>query len=539
MNTMDIRRRTAARNPAGFHVFPDEDAIPSKYRFDSPFRPMTYLVGGQVKAWKGASSPVYSPISIRKDRGLRRTLLGRAPSLTSDEALRALAAAHEAFGSGRGEWPASSISRRISSVAEFLAGFGRKKSVVLKTLMWEIAKPYSELEDEFGRTLDYTRQIMETARNLEINARAVRSEKGILGIIRDEPLGVALCMGPYNYPLFETLSLVTAALIMGNTVIIKPPRFGILFFHHLLEDFRRSFPPGAVNVIFGEGPDIIEPLMRSGEVDIFAFIGSAKTANHLIGLHPRKNRLRNLLGLEAKNAAVILPDANLDIAVGESLLGALAFNGQRCAALKIFFVHRNVLEPFLERMTDGLAGIRIGLPWMKGVRITPLADPERIPYLDALCREAVAHGGWILNRGGGTLVKSLFFPTLISPVNSKMRIFHEEQFGPVIPVVPYDDISAPLHYVSRSKFGQQVSVFGEDFGALVQALDSLRSQVSRININTKCQRGPDSFPFTGRKDSALGDFSSTEILDVFSAKSTVAARVNPANERLFQKISWH
>ena len=538
MNANATREKTTGRNRSRFHLFPQESEIPAGARFDAPFRPMTYLIGGRSSTWKGASSPVYSPIYIRKGARLCRTPLGRSPSLTAREALRALEAARGAFHNGRGEWPGLPSSGRIACIESFLSGLVRKKGIILNTLLWEIAKPRLELEDELRRTVDYSRRIQAAAGALETQDRTVLTDKGILGIIRHEPLGVSLCMGPYNYPLFETLSLVMASLVMGNTVIIKPPRFGVLFFHHLIEDFRRSFPAGVVNVIFGEGPDIIEPLMRSGEIDVFAFVGSAKTANNLIGLHPRKNRLRNLLGLEAKNAAIVLPDANLDTTVAESLLGSLAFNGQRCAALKIFFVHKDILEPFLKRMADGLAAVRIGMPWTRGVRITPMADPERIPYLDALCREAEEHGGRVLNKGGGTFLKSIFFPTLISPVNSKMRLFHEEQFGPIIPVVPYDDLSVPLRYVSRSKFGQQVSVFGEDFDSLVRALDSLRCQVSRVNINTKCQRGPDSFPFSGRKDSALGDFSSAEILGIFSAKSTVAARENPANARLFRKINW-
>jgi len=537
MNANATREKTTGRNRSRFRIFPDKGEIPARARFETPFQPMTYLIGGRSKTWKGSSSPVYSPIHIRKKSRLCRLLLGRSPALSAQEALRALEAARQAFHNGRGEWPGLPFGGRMACIESFLSGLRRKKNVVLNTLLWEIAKPRLELEDELRRTVDYSRRIQAAAGALETQDRTVLTDKGILGIIRHEPLGVSLCMGPYNYPLFETLSLVMASLVMGNTVIIKPPRFGVLFFHHLIEDFRRSFPAGVVNVIFGQGSDIIEPLMRSGEIDVFAFVGSAKTANNLIGLHPRKNRLRNLLGLEAKNAAIVLPDANLDTTVAESLLGSLAFNGQRCAALKIFFVHKDLLEPFLKRMADGLAAVRIGMPWTRGVRITPMADPERIPYLDALCREAEEHGGRVLNKGGGTFLKSIFFPTLISPVNSKMRLFHEEQFGPIIPVVPYDDLSVPLRYVSRSKFGQQVSVFGEDFDSLVRALDSLRCQVSRVNINTKCQRGPDSFPFSGRKDSALGDFSSAEILGIFSAKSTVAARENPANERLFRKIS--
>ena len=402
--------------------------------------------------------------------------------------------------------------------------------------MWEIAKPYRELEDEFERTTSYIKQVIKIAREKEMNSRLLRREQGIMGIVHNEPYGVALCLGPYNYPLFETFSLVFPALLAGNTVIVKPPKFAVLFFNYLLENFRGCFPPGVINFISGDGKTIVEPLMKSGDVDVFAFIGSPATANRLIGLHPRKNRLRCLLGLGAKNAAVILPDASLETAVRESILGALAFNGQRCAALKIFFVHQDVQEAFRKGLIKEIAETRIGMPWMDGVRITPLADPDRILYLHELVEDALHQGSSIENDNGGKSIKSLFFPTILYPVHSKMKIYWEEQFGPVIPLVLYDKIEMPITYIINSQFGQQLSIFGTKVRAIAHLINSLKSQVARININTKCQRGPDLFPFTGRKDSAKGDFSTLEIMSFLSAKTVVAARENELSESLFKRL---
>jgi glyceraldehyde-3-phosphate dehydrogenase (NADP+) len=357
-----------------------------------------------------------------------------------------------------------------------------------------------------------------------------------MGLIHDEPHGVVLCLGPYNYPLFETFSLAFPALLAGNTVVVKTPKFGRLFFDLLLEGFQDCFPAGVVNIISGDGRTIVEPLMRSGEIDVLAFIGSGPTADRLIGLHPRKNRLRSLLGLGAKNPAIILPDADLGVAVQESLLGALAFNGQRCAALKMFFVHRDVAEAFRSRLSQEIAETRVGMPWMEGVRITPLADPERVPYLDGLVEDALGRGGRIGNENGGRSFHSIFFPTLLYSVRSRMRIYREEQFGPIIPLAFYDKMEEPVRYVFDSPFGQQLSVFGTEVRSLSRLIHSVRSQVSRVNVNTKCQRGPDLFPFSGRKDSARGDFSSLEIMDFFSAKTVVAARENELSEALFRSL---
>ena len=113
-----------------------------------------------------------------------------------------------------------------------------------------------------------------------------------------------------------------------------------------------------------------------------------------------------------------------------------------------------------------------------------------------------------------------------------MRVFHEEQFGPVIPVLAFTDVKEPIEYMIHSNYGQQVSIFGKDPDQVAEMIDPLVNQVCRVNINCQCQRGPDTFPFTGRKDSAEGTLSVSDALRVFSIRTLVAAKETDQNKKI-------
>ena len=133
-------------------------------------------------------------------------------------------------------------------------------------------------------------------------------------------------------------------------------------------------------------------------------------------------------------------------------------------------------------------------------------------------------------------MKSFFYPALLYPVSPAMRVYGEEQFGPLVPVVPYDDIREPIEYVVNSNYGQQASIFGRDAGQLALLVDSLVNQVCRININSQCQRSPDTFPFNGRKDSAEGTQSVSDALRIFSIRIVVSARETEENREIITDI---
>jgi len=323
---------------------------------------------------------------------------------------------------------------------------------------------------------------------------------------------------------------------MGNTVVFKPAKFGVLLIRPLLEIFRDSFPPGVINVIYGRGRETVSALMQSGKVDVFAFIGTHKGASDLKKLHPNPHRLRATLGLDAKNPGIILPDADLDIAVSECVTGALSFNGQRCTALKILFVHEDIATTFLDKFSQAISQLKPGMPWEPGAALTPLPELGKTEYLSTLVANALARGARVVNPHGGETAHSFFFPALLYPVTPQMRVYQEEQFGPVIPVVPYRDLDEVIDYVMNSDFGQQLSLFGNDAQQIGRLIDAFSSQVGRINLNAQCQRGPDSFPFNGRKDSAEGTLSVPDALRVFSIRTMVAAKDTAESKALIGNI---
>jgi glyceraldehyde-3-phosphate dehydrogenase (NADP+) len=517
--------------------FPEPGQVPAEYRLDQPVEQREYLIDGQIIHWLGPLQKVFSPVCVFGEDGVAKpAFIGEYPMMTRAESLLALESAVRAYDHGRGAWPTLPVEERISCIEKFTFLMKEKRHEVVNLLMWEIGKTLPDAGKEFDRTVEYIRDTIEALKDLDRNSSRFQIRQGIIGQVRRSPLGVVLCMGPFNYPLNETFTTLIPALIMGNTVIFKPPKYGVLLHRPLLEAFRDAFPPGVVNTVYGHGPEVVGPLMESGRIDVLAFIGSSKVANILKKQHPRPNRLRCVLGLEAKNPAIVLPDADLELAAGECALGSLSYNGQRCTALKILFVHQSIAGEFLALLTERISELRSGMPWEPEVKITPLPEDGKTQYFRDLVADAVAKGAKILNPGGGESLHTYFHPALLFPVNNSMRVWHEEQFGPVIPVAPFSDISEPLDYVTESNYGQQISIFGRDADAIAHLVDPLVNQVCRLNINSQCQRSPDEFPFTGRKDSAEGTLSVSDALRVFSIRSLVAAKSTDLNKSIITRI---
>lgn len=518
------------------HLIIEKKAIPDAFVLPELIEQKTYLSDGELVTWDGPTHEVFSPICMPTSEGVQRIKIGSYPICTEKEAKIALDAACNAYNDGRGEWPTMSVAQRIHCVEHFITKMLAQKEIVVKLIMWEIGKTYADSEKEFDRTVEYIYATIEALKDIDRDSSRFTIEQGIVAQIRRSPLGVVLCMGPFNYPLNETFTTLIPAIIMGNTLLFKAPKHGTLLHYPMLEAFKTCFPKGVVNTIYGRGNVIIPPLMESGKINVLTLIGSSKVANQLKKLHPKINRLRAILGLDAKNAAIVTKDADVKLAVQETVLGALSFNGQRCTALKTIFVHQSVANEYIELLKEQVAKLQFGLPWEKGVTLTPLPEPGKPAYLNDLIEDAKLHGAAVMNKNGGTIKETFFYPAILFPVNHKMKIYTEEQFGPIIPVIPFDDIEEPIQYIIESTHGQQVSLFSKNKSELASLIDPLVNQVSRVNINCQCQRGPDSFPFTGRKDSAEGTLSVVDALRSFSIRSLVAAKLTEENKHIINDI---
>jgi glyceraldehyde-3-phosphate dehydrogenase (NADP+) len=517
-------------------LFPTEKDIPTQYNLPAFQEQREYLINGELKIWRGTLNQVASPVFLKVGDGYQQKIIGSTPLLTKLEALQALDAAVKAYDLGHGAWPTMSVTERIEHVEKFLKAMRLVRDEVVKLLMWEIGKSLKDSEKEFDRTCDYIHDTIKALKDLDRNSAKLVEEQGFMAQIRRVPLGVALCMGPFNYPLNETFTTLIPALIMGNTVVFKPAKYGVLLIRPLLEAFRDSFPAGVINIIYGRGRDTVGALMETGKIDVFAFIGTNKGANDLKKLHPKPHRLKSILGLDAKNPAIVLADADIDNAVTECITGSLSFNGQRCTALKILFVHQSIVEKFTQKFLAEVKKLKPGMSWDAGVALTPLPEPGKTDYLKGLVDNAKANGANVLNENGGEMFHSFFYPAIVYPVNEKMNLYHEEQFGPVVPIVPFSDEKEAIDYVVNSNFGQQVSIFGNNSKKLAMLMDAFVNQVGRINVNTQSQRGPDTFPFNGRKDSAEGTLSVSDALRVFSMRTIVAAKSTDANKQIISQI---
>ncbi len=480
------------------------------------------LINGEILTWDGPTHVVKTPYLIDGERAS----LGEYPLLDSATAVAAVEAAASAYDSGFGAWPQMDPERRVVAIEQFLSQMIQKRDEVALLIAKETAKPLPLSYKEFDRTVEYIHQTVSAYREL-IWEEGIKQPYGtsLQASVERTPLGTTLCMSPFNYPLNETFTSVIPALIMGNTVVIKPARFGVLLFQPLLEAFKDCFPPGVVNFVYGDGKEVVAPIMKSGKVDTLAFIGSTKVANGISSLHPAPHRLTKILGLGAHNPAIIFEDADLQGNIKEIVAGSLTFNGQRCTTLALHFVDASRGDEYSKMLANEVSQLQLGDPFTPGVQITALAEGEgKLEYLRELIDDACAKGARIINQNGGTIFENIMVPAVLYPVSDTMRIFHEEQFGPIVPIVPFQNMSEVTKAIKDSPYGQQIGIFGENHIEIQKAVRLLKNSCARININTQCQRGPDQLPFTGKKESGLGTLSIVDALKAFSCPTVISGR---------------
>ena len=390
------------------------------------------FIGGKLLGWDGPVVEVKSPIVDESTGG--KAIIGKLAQMSETDALQALDAAVSAWDEGQGTWPQMSLAQRITAVERFVSELKSNRAEIVDVLMWEICKNSADAAKEFDRTMDY---VASSIANLKESVRGSFGEwttvSGTRAKVRRGPVGVNLMLAPFNYPLNEMYAMLIPSLLMGNVVVMKLPNIGGLAHMLTADAFARALPPGVVNFLTGSGRTTCTPVMKSGSVDMLGFIGGSKAADALIGAHPFPHRLKVFSQLEGKNLGIVMPDADLDVAAAQCRDGATSYNGQRCTAIKLIMVQEKVAENFLAKLKSAVSALKAGLPWEEGVMITPLPEPKKPAYLEELIADAVAQGASVINseEGGGTRKGALFIPAIVYPVTPKMRLFHEEQFGPV------------------------------------------------------------------------------------------------------------
>jgi len=483
------------------------------------------LLDGKVLPWEGELQTVYAPI-FESEESETKVKIGFQARMGEAESVAALEAAVKSWNNGRGEWALATPATRIAKIEELVKELKPKRDEIINVLMWEICKTKADATKEFDRTMAFIADTIKTYKAMLKEDNSFAQVEGALAQIKRSPIGVMLNLGPFNYPFNETYCTLIPALLMGNSVVMKLPNVGCLAHICTMETYAKVFPPGVVNFVSGAGRATMPPIMKTGKVDIFAFIGGSTAADALLKQHPKPHKLKASLALDAKNLCVIAADADLDSTVKECITGTLSYNGQRCTALKLLMVHSSIADAFVAKFAEAVDALKLGLPWEAGVNLTPLPEPNKPAYLRELIADAEGLGAKVVNGLGKKENGPFVRPSVLYPCSSSMRVWKEEQFGPLIPIGTYTSLDDVYAYLDESTFGQQAAIFCNDVTAYGPLIDVLANNVGRVNVNAQCQRGPDVFPFSGRKSSALGTLSVSEALKTVSVETVIATKDN-------------
>ena len=518
---------------------PPAGAKPNDQHFDN--RPKVYqnivFINGQLQPYNGPVQDVTSPVFDNSIN--QRATIGQLPQMDEKLAMKAVDAAARAWDKGQGLWPQMTLAARIDAIVAVMNSLKENRDEIVRTLMWEIAKSASDAAKEFDRTMLFVDAVITELRSDPSLGSGFSEWSSVSGVgvrVRRGPIGVMLALAPFNYPLNEMYAMLIPSLLMGNTAVLKLPAIGGLVHMLTAEAFAKHLPPGVINFVSGSGRKTMGPIMESGLVDVLGFIGGTRGADALIKAHPKPHRLKVFAQLEGKNLGIVMKDADLDDAVKQCLLGALSYNGQRCTAIKLIMVHEAVADVFVSKFITAVSALKAGLPWEEGVSITPLPELAKPKILEELIADALKHGATLANaaQGGAELRGALFTPAIVDHVKPSMRLFHEEQFGPVVPIARFADVADVKLAIKESWNGQQAAIFTKDDKVASPLVDTLSTVVGRININVQCGRSPDNVPFSGRRSSAMGTMSVLDALRAFSVETVIAY---PANSEVSSSVA--
>ncbi|MGC8568225.1 MAG: aldehyde dehydrogenase family protein [Candidatus Micrarchaeia archaeon] len=317
-------------------------------------------------------------------------------------------------------------------------------------------------------------------------------------IISREPLGVVACISSFNYPLLSMASKIVPALIAGNSVVAKPasddPIVAIMFTRML--EFA-GFPPGSVNLITGPGKTIGDAIAKSDKIRMITMTGSTETGKHITSVCGIK---RLHLELGGKAAAIVAPDADINLAAEKILEGSLRYSGQRCDAISRVLAAKEIHKELVDKLLKGIDSYIYGDPFNKRTKILPLINEKAAEKVESLVKDAVEAGAILLK--GGHRNKNFFEATLIDNVPLTARIAWEETFGPVVSIIEVENVEKAVEISNMSEYGLDACVFSKSFDTAMKIAKSLED--GSVTINDMPSHGVGYFPFGGNKNSGLG-----------------------------------
>ncbi|ERK32443.1 NADP-dependent glyceraldehyde-3-phosphate dehydrogenase [Clostridium intestinale] len=449
-----------------------------------------YVGGEWVKSETSKLISINSPVD--------GSLVGKVQAMSKEEVDYAIQNAKEA----QKQWDKMPINKRATILLKAADLLDEKAEEIANIMVLEIAKDKKSAISEVNRTADYIRFSADTAKNMAGETLPGESfpgtGKGKISIVNRVSLGVVLAISPFNYPVNLSASKIAPALMAGNSVVLKPATQGSISALHLVRVFQEAgVPAGVINTITGRGSEIGDYVVGHPLVDFINFTGSTEIGLRISGITTMKPLLMELGG---KDAAIVLEDADLDLAAHNIVAGAYSYSGQRCTAVKRILVIDKVADELVKKVREKVKLLKVGNPINEQVDVVPLIDDKAADYVESLILESKEKGATILE--GGNREGNLIYPTLVDNVTLDMRLAWEEPFGPVLPIIRVNNVDEAISIANKSEYGLQSSVFTRDINKAFYVANKL--EVGTVQINNKTERGPDHFPFSGVKASGIG-----------------------------------
>jgi aldehyde dehydrogenase (NAD+) len=431
----------------------------------------------------------------------RRDVIGRFQAGTAADAGMAIKAAEAAFPA----WRATPAPKRGEILYRFAELMARHKERLARAMTREMGKVISEARGDVQEGIDIAYLMAGEGRR--VFGDTVPSElpdKWAMSI--RQPIGVAGIITPWNFPIAIPCWKMMPALVTGNTVVFKPasdtPHCATLLVELMAE---AGFPPGTVNLVTGSGADVGDAIVNSPDVPVISFTGHSSTGKRIAERAGRRLK-RVSLELGGKNGVVVLRDADLDLATDGILWSAFGTTGQRCTACSRVIVERAVVQPLLERLVARARALRLGNGLDEGVDVGPLVNPAAVEKVAGYVEIGRGEGELILGGSpvtDGDLVHGNFFePTIFTGVKPMDRIGQEEIFGPVLSVIPVDDLDAAVMALNGTRYGLSASIFTRDVNTAFRAMRDFETGIVYVNAGTT---GAEThLPFGGWKETGNG-----------------------------------
>ncbi|MGL5640197.1 MAG: aldehyde dehydrogenase family protein [Mycoplasmoidaceae bacterium] len=424
-------------------------------------------------------------------------IVGILPAFKKDQINSIFENAEKAFNS----WSSIPKQKRI----DYIMAFGKimldNKKELAKAIVEEVSKNYTDAIKEVERSYDYIVETIDEYNknftNPKIQYDNPVTKKGKISYQKRVPLGVVLAISPFNYPVNLSISKIIPALILGNTVVFKPATQGSISGVLLSKYFYEAdLPANVFNIVIGKGSEIGDELIENKKTKMISFTGGVTIGTNIA---QKKSGIPIVLEMGGKDPAIVLKDADIDLAIKNIVKGSLSYSGQRCTAIKIVFIDKEIKSKFTSKLIEEVKKLKIGSA-LDESDITALISSSAIKWAEKLIKDAIDKGAKL--ELGGNVLDNILYPTILSNVRREMLIYDEEQFAPIIPIVEFDNIQTVINDLNKSLYGLQACVFTNSEKDFIRIADMI--DCGSINWNLPSSRGPDKFPFVGVKNSGFG-----------------------------------